>query len=328
MMLPRHKNCFFFYGFAFIFLSVFSPFALGQTSLFQDAKGESSIILADKSLISINTGDASIGFSYAHFQSKISKYWGFNIELKTEEGISYVLKNETLSLNSKIGFLYGRRNTSRNRIGITDDYYLSSDISLSAFKLFDDQKSYDKQIIEESSLGFSAKMGWNRVSSSKFLSKDNTEMTTTIFGISLGAGLTNNLDKLNKVSISNYSLIKDEESSKSRLIQGTSITAFSPYPKYDGKLGFIQLNIDYAIIPNLFANRMLLIVFSRNRFSTREKAKWNPGIGVFLTKDGAPLEGVCGIQFQITDLLNSERSDKKVLDRATISFVAGFSFNM
>jgi hypothetical protein len=130
------------------------------------------------------------------------------------------------------------------------------------------------------------------------------------------------------LSISNFSLIKDEESSRSRLIQGTSITAFSPYPKYNGKLGFVQLNIDYAIIPNLFANRVLLIVFSRNRFSAREKAMWNPGLGVFLTKDGAPLEAICGIQFQIADLLNSEHSDKKVLDRGTISFVAGFSFNM
>ena len=274
-MFPRVNKHALFCGFALLLLSGISQSAFGQTSLFQDAKGELSIILANQSLLSINSGDASVGFSYALFQSTKNTYWGFSIKLKAEEGVSYVLKSGRISLNGSLGLLHGWRNSSRK--GIIDDFYISGNISSSKFKLFDEPGSFENQIIDERSIGISMKTGWNRMSSTTFLSGGNENTTTTIFGLSLGAGRTNNLDSLDKVSISDYSSINDEESGKSRLIQGKSTSAFSPYAKYADRLGFIQLNADYAIIPGIFRNRVLLIIFSRGRFARKREAPAGPG---------------------------------------------------
>jgi len=86
---------------------------------------------------------------------------------------------------------------------------------------------------------------------------------------------------------------------------------------------YFNFNLDAG--PQLFKQFLLLAHF---RWSLQEgrKPQWNPAMGLYFTKKGAPLDAVAGLQVQTLDYFNTAGSTKSRQDRTVLNLVAGFSF--
>lgn len=145
---------------------------------------------------------------------------------------------------------------------------------------------------------------------------------TYVVGFSINGGQKNNTADLKQVEISNSETLIDPITGQVRIIQRDKKSAFQ-VSEYVNNLNYSNINIDFG--PKLF-DQILLLVHSRWSMQEERKPQWNPAIGLYFTKTGAPTEIVAGIQVQTLDWNNNSEVEKSRGERTLVNIVAGYSF--
>src|SRR6476660_8660543 len=99
-----------------VLLLMFGNFVMGQTSVVQDAKGETTLALGTQGVVAINTKDESISFSYGVCLSAKDTtkpqmkfdYAGIAVKGKGKNGLINVVKNDEFQYDGSIGLFYFR----------------------------------------------------------------------------------------------------------------------------------------------------------------------------------------------------------------------------
>src|SRR5688572_6143140 len=98
--------------------------AEAQNSLVQDGKGEAAFYNQDGSYLSFNPGDGNIKLNYLRFCTEHTWGNGFNLEVKSKDGIGSVLSNGVLNPQGTLGFYfrkkYGTKDGTTHTVEKTD----------------------------------------------------------------------------------------------------------------------------------------------------------------------------------------------------------------
>ena len=298
-------------------------YAYAQTSVVQDAKGETSLAFGKEGVIAINSKDESISFSYGISIDKIDttgikssyNYMGMSVKGKGKNGVFNILKNDDFQYDGSIGLFYFRdKIISDNTIF---QFYASSDFLFSQFKLYDTTSdlAFDKQVYDENSRGYKVTGGIN-------LFGKLCKSIPYILGFSINGGQKNNTADLKQVEISLSETQVDLITGQVRVIEKDKKSAYQ-ISDYLNNLMYSNVNIDFG--PKLF-DQFLLLAHSRWSVQENRKPHWNPALGLYFTKTGAPTEVVAGIQVQTLDWNNNAGVEKSRGERTLVNIVAGYSF--
>jgi len=299
--------------------------ATAQTSVVQDTKGETTLALGNVGIVAINAKDESISFSYGISLNKEKgknaaprksfDYLGINVKGKGKNGLMNVLKNDEFQYDGNVGLFYFNDRVFTD--GKIFQWYVSSDFLFSQFKLYDSSSSiaYSKQLFDKNSQGYKVTAGIN-------LSGKLFSPIPYLLGIAVNGGHKNNSNDIKTVEVANFITQYDPVTNQTRSIQKDKSNAYI-IKDYNNSLAYSNINIDFG--PKLF-KQFLLLLHSRWSVQEARKPQWNPAIGLYITKAGAPLEVVAGIQVQTLDWSNTSESLKTRSERTTINIVAGFSF--
>lgn len=321
----------------------FTNFSLvAQTSVVQDTKGETSLSIGNTGVVAINAKDESISFSYGILLNKskdrdvnaepdfVFNYLGVTVKGKGKNGIINAIKNDEFQYDGSIGLFYfqdrtykkdeankDNKNKNKNDNDNLFQWHLSSEFLFSQFKLYDNSPSlsFDKQIYDNNNKGYKITGGIN------YMGK-LTKSLPYLLGIALNGGHKNNTTDLKSLEISNIITQYDPITNQTRSIEKDKTNAYD-VNQYKKSLAYSNFNIDVG--PQFF-DQYLLLLHSRWSVQDDRKPQWNPALGLYFTKSGAPLEIVAGIQVQTLDWYNTSSSLKTRNERTTINIVSGFTF--
>lgn len=294
-----------------------------QTSVVQDAKGETSLNLGSEGIVAVNAKEESLSFSFganvgtlANANSRTDTYLGIKAKAKAKNSISSLIKSENFQYDGSLGFFAFQTKTHlTGPVNRTDHFFISADYLLSRIKLFDQSRPFADQIIDEAPGGFKLSLGYSQ-------ENQITGLFPYVFGISVNAGQKNNTDELKALSIGNIITYSDPLSGQTRSVQQDVISAYD-FGKYKNSISFFNFNADIG--PQL-GTRFLFLLHPRYSVMQYRKPQFNPAVGFYLTGGGAPLEIVAGIQVQIQDYANTAKSDRSRGERTVLNLVAGFVF--
>lgn len=316
---------------------------IAQTNVVQDTKGETSLSTGNTGVVAINAKDESISFSYGILLDKVNdsvenaskrntfNYLGISVKGKGKNGLISAIKNDEFQYDGSIGLFYFQDRTfneneenriykntkNKNSNDILFQWHVSGEFLFSQFKLYDNSQSlsFDKQIYDNNSKGYKITGGINYM-------RKLTKSIPYILGAALNGGHKNNSGDLKSLEISNIITQYDPITLQTRSIEKDKTSAYD-VNQYKKSLAYSNFNIDIG--PQFF-NQYLLLLHSRWSVQDDRKPQWNPALGLYFTKSGAPLEVVAGIQVQTLDWYNTSSSLKTRSERTTINIVSGFSF--
>lgn len=302
---------------------MFINYAIAQTSVVQDAKGETALAMGKEGVVAINTKDESISFSYGISIDKIDttqiqkthNYIGIAVKGKGKNGLINIVKNEEFQYDGSLGLFYFRDIiVSNNTIA---QLHCSADFLFSQFKLYDNSPNlaFDKQLYDNNNQGYKVTGGVN-------LFGRLYRKIPYILGVSINGGEKNNTGDIKPIEISITETQTDPITGQIRTIQKDKSNAYN-ISQYKNHLMYSNLNIDFG--PKILDQILLLTHF---RWSVQEdrKPNFNPAAGLYFTKTGAPTEVVAGIQVQTLDWNNNGNSTKSRGERTLVNIVAGYSF--
>lgn len=300
-----------------------------QTTVIQDTKGESALDLGTRGVVAVNAKDESISFSWSKSLADSTKldrngnqralnnlsYVGISVQGKGKNGIFNALKEGDFQYDGSIGpfFTYSRLPGKDWKYGYLQVNVAASYI-FSQLKLFDTTLAYTGQVFNKNESGYKLSINANWYPESRKL--------PFIVGVALNGGQKNNAAELVSADVADYSLIVDPVTNKQRLVAENKVSAYST-ASYRGNLAYFNFNVDFG--PQLF-KQFLLLGHSRWSVQAERKPQWNPAVGLYVTKKGAPLEAVAGIQVQILDYFNTAALLKSRQERTVVNLVAGFTF--
>lgn len=286
---------------------LFSLFFIGfvqakaQTSLFQTGDGETTLKINAGTNIILNSGEESITFGYSKLTNFSPINIGFTGKLKTEEGISRIIKNGRAQPDGGVSLYLAYEFPEKKIIWI----YTEFDYQFSRYQLVDTTLSFDNQIINDSSSGYQIKLGINL----------DYSPLSLIAGINGGWQNRNNADVLSASTINDVILI--EEGSKTREIETKKGSAYDVEEFIENQRRF-SLNADLGY--NI--NRIMLMGHYRSRDIEDLGYEINPAFGIYLTEKGGPLASILGIQVQWEDFFDKRKKENNRSDRLNINVVA------
>ncbi|WP_207425694.1 hypothetical protein [Pedobacter sp. SYSU D00535] len=304
--------------------------ANGQTSVVQDAKGETSLPVGVGGVVAINAKNESISASYGIPLKKQGagvnpppiynhNYLGISFDAKGKNGIANVIKNDEFQYDGSLGAYYFQNfDDRRGPANTTLQYHLSFNLLFSQFKLYDPARDFSKQVYDKNKGGFKIQSGLNHT----FHIGDDATKPLLITGIAINGGERNNTGDLKTIEVSNSVSITDAGTGTTRVVQSDKSTPYN-LSQYKHSVGFWNINADFG---TRLREHYILLVHPRLSGQGDRKRQWNPAAGLYFTKDGAPSEIVAGFQVQILDWDNSAGSTKSRSQRTTFNVVAGFSF--
>lgn len=307
-----------------ILLIVLTSETFAQTSVVQDTKGETSLALGNVGVVAINAKDESISFSYGISLNKPKgtnetarnkfNYLGFSVKGKGKNGLINIIKNDEFQYDGSIGLFYFQDRVNDSKIF---QWYVSSDFLFSQFKLFDSSSSiaFTKQVYDNNAQGYKITGGFNTYG--KLVGS-----IPYVLGFALNGGHKNNTTDIKSIEVANFVTQVDPITSQTRLIQKDKSNAYS-ISDYRGSLAYSNINLDGGI--KVF-DQILPMLHLRWSMQENRKPQFNPAFGLYVTKSGAPLEVVAGIQVQTLDWANTAGSVKTRSERTTVNIVAGFTF--
>lgn len=313
----------------FIISGLIAQSAYCQFSVIQDGEGETSFQLLTANTVAINAEKTSIGFSIRPkklLNNEKSKYWTITSSANAKKGTSNVFKGGKFQFSGKLGanIIFDKTNyPSRDEIRDVNLIYhfIGFEALYSRHNVFDSTKVFDKQIYDQTNLGFRINYGWNfeNVKIDKSILSLLGDFT---FGISGSFGIKDNTDIIDQVEIIT--------NTKSFINGSTSRTVSNRTEVYDINAIttndlFGRLNFDFG--KHIFNKRVLANLHLTYAFDERLTPSFNPAFGLFVTQKGAPLEAVVGIQVQTKDWSNNRNSVKDRWERTSIVVIAGFPFN-
>ncbi|HEY5536465.1 MAG TPA: hypothetical protein VIL99_16215 [Ignavibacteria bacterium] len=287
-------------------LIIFQPYINAQTG-FEDADSKSSIILDKNGVSKFNITDASIKIGYLFHNSESRYRFGFDVSGKAENGIASLFENDNIAPNANLNLTLGYQTifsqpldapNLNTKYFIVDDWFtIQIGYNKAQYKLFNPLKAKEEQVQKRNFDGFNVTGYYN------ILFKYNY-----FLGVSLGFAKLNNYQSLNEVELIDKTIVIDE-------------LGFQRYINKTQKLrrgdlnivNHILLNFDAVWIPKFFSYRVGIDVFGRyDKFE--ETDSFTPGLGIFITQEGAPTHVIGGISFSYKD------KDLK------IGLISGFNF--
>jgi hypothetical protein len=310
--------------------------ANAQNSLLQDGKGEAAFYNEDGSYLSFNPGDGNVRLNYLRFCPDHVWVNGFNLEVKSKDGIGSLLSNGVLNPQGTVGVYF------RRKYGKKDGQHIVEKTDVNCRKILDSQGlpipvTKDKFIYDNPKyLYFVLK---SRYSSVKELRKDTLAADnrflfgftgevaynsffkirnkhTGIFGVSLNGNLADNTELLRVITDSiapNIQSVREEE------IKAYENGALKK------EIFIANLNVDLGIYPAMFNQRVLISLHWRSRYiGLNNTTVRNIGLGIYFTGDKTPRNIIGGINFFVNDLANENSKDQSVWKRSSINVTVGF----
>jgi len=300
-------------------------FVSAQTTVIQDTRGESALDMGIKGVVAVNAKDESLSFSWskllldttAENRSRLThlSYIGISVQGKGKSGISSVLKDGDFQYDGSLGgfYTYSMLPTDNSNLGYIQLNFAASYL-FSQFKLYDGSAAYADQVYSKNQSGYKLSVNGN-------WQPESTKIPF-VLGLTFNGGQKNNTADLTAADISDYTLSTDPLTGKQRIVEQDKKSAYN-LSEFRKDVAYFNFNLDAG--PQLFKQFLLL---AHSRWSAQEgrKPQWNPAMGLYFTKKGAPLEAVAGLQVQTLDYFNTAGSTKSRQDRTVLNLVAGFSF--
>lgn len=279
-----------------IFLLVFllAPIKSYATNALGDANDETSLYMWGGGAISANFKDKSAKVSYFHSKSDKPLGAGITLKGKSTNNNSVIFDGQDVTPETTITIPIGYHWVFSEKVGriapngfIKDDWiFIDVKYTVGEYQMYDSSNAFDKQLYKEKMKAPSLVLSYNAVLSGNVL-----------IGASLEFGKTNNYTSLKSKNIKTLSNI--EISNSITRSSESSVTAKEgEYNEYNQT----KFNVDAMFIPGYFDNRVGFDIFARFIDSSSQDTSFlNPGIGVFLLKDGAPTKIIGGITFMRDD---------------------------
>lgn len=310
---------------ALLFIAFILPccVAIGQANIFQDAKGESALKFFGNS-VSLSTKDESINFAVGNYYRTTHsnaadrfRRWSATLELKADEGISNLKNGKEYLIDGSTGFYHGWKKVSPatgTNTAWEMERFVSGAIGIDRTKLFNTALPLEDMIYSEGKLIYKFEIG-------QFGYRNHF-----LYGLGASFKRQTNVDDLKTKSINflDYSSVNDS-TLVFREKQAYDVKEFS------GSQHVLSVNADGAFLLNTSsasgsgdAPPAFLAFHFRYQLPESQKSQFNPGIGLYLGKHGAPRTIIGGFNIQFLDLFNAQNKKTNAWDRAVINFVVGF----
>ena len=297
--------------------------AFSQTSIFQDASGESAFKLFGTA-VTVNTKAESIEGSVDLLRRNPNtdrfQRWGINLKLASNEGLANIKGEDGLFVDGTLGIYRGWKKVSPavappGSAGWMRERFVALNGGVDQNKFFNSTLSSDDLIFNQSDFTWKFELG-------QFGYHGNF-----LYGVGTSVKRQTNIGDLQTKTLRmlNYALYND-----SALIYSEK-KAFDQ-AEFTGSNHVFSLNADGAWL----LNRVLASTAGSNvppvygalhfRYSVAEGSvgKLNPGFGIYLGQPDNPLSVLGGFNVQFIDLFNGADAETSVWNRTAISIVVGF----
>jgi hypothetical protein len=285
-----------------------------QVSVLQDKMGETSILINDTNQIAINTGDASIVIGLSLVKPKT--FYGINVKLKAESGVSNILEGYELHPNLELGVSGGLTINSK-KLSVFQFIFGGITFTNQKFNLFtnDSTNNYSGKNFH----GLKFYIGYNRTGALNIFEKEGLA-SSYLFGSSICYSLDNNLKDIKSVDLF-ASLPAQSNGNQSILLYDKKSGYKGNYSTYHS----LKINIDAYIFPQLLGGNLGIGGYLRSQL-TGGKPRNNLGIGALIGQKNAPSNIVLGILYQFNDVFNQLNKENEFLKRGGINLIAGYKF--
>jgi hypothetical protein len=287
-----------------------------QTSAVQDATGEAAYKVFG-SAITINTSDENISFSHdilKRSNSKRFKRFGIMAKITPNEGIANLRNDDGFLIDGELGVYRGWKTTSSHRAltGWSREIYASINGSVDRNKFYNINNSPDDLIYSKGYAGFKIELG------------SFGYYGDVLWGLSINAGNKTNVEDIDQKTISQLVMASNLDS-----LRITNNEAAYDINEFKQNLTFVNINADgfYPLSTDSTLGNLYLGLHLRAKAMQDFKFKLNPAIGLYISKVGAPQSIVIGLNLQMMDMFNADKSDDSSINRMVINLTAGFKLN-
>lgn len=295
--------------FAAVALTILACLSTVAQTAFEDASGDGSIVLKDQGgFARVNVSDTSAKIAYLFDMSNKSIYYGFEITGKLNSDFASLFDSGKPSPEARFSALVGKRfifstkpkgepTTGR----LTDDWLtFRAGYRRARYKVLSLESTFADQVRKQNFDGFSAIVAYNALFKSS--------RGPFLFGISSGAERRNNIDDLDEVEVNDQVFTSSNDSTQRSVIARQK--AFSGLYKESTA---IPINTDLVWFPKQFESRIGFNAFTRSNVGQGDR-NFEPGVGLFFTKEGSPTRVLGGITISARD------------GKARVGLVAGYNF--
>ena len=288
-------------------LLLISSKLFASTSL-GDANDESSLYMKDGNAISSNFKDKSIKLSYLKAKSDDPFGFGITLKGKANDKLSAIFDGDATNPETSISIPLSYQWILSDKPGkaaptsmfIDDWIVVEFKYTKGEYQIFDETKDLDNQLYKESMSSSGAVVSYNAILNGNFL-----------FGASVEYGKANNYQGLKEKTVKTFKTVYDDETT-SRITESSTTAREGIYEEFYQR----KANIDLMYYPNYFAGRIGIDAFLRYSTDEQKDSSVDPGLGIFLLKEGAPTKISGGVTVV---------RDKKD-DETLIGLVVGYVF--
>lgn len=277
------------------------------------------------SLIKLNTGDQSLGFSYfissaLHDPAKYAVQ-EFGLKAAPTAGYAAVFRNGQFSPGIKANYGLTLVNPfNRSTLTKTVDW-LSLDLgfNLDKYLLYQPNAAFADQLYYKTAQSYQALVSYNLLINSKF-----------ILNLKTGYSRKNNYTDLGLVEVNDVTLVTNTATNTQRQVISTHTAAIGNYLEYNAFSQIISFTratkTDEASSADAGKLRIGYTLFIKNQFSSYLD-KTDAGAIIFLSRqDKSGIRNpVLGLILQAVDLFDTQHLDNGLQKRIRIGFTSTFS---
>lgn len=294
-------------------LAIPTSMALGQTG-FEDSESKTSLIVLQGGIGKVNVTDSRVSFGYQYARSESAWRFGGEFFGKLSEGVGSLFEGGQVvpeaGLKVTATHTFGKLGSWVRKLDpcqVPNQSWLTvqAGYSRSQFKMVSGDPTSTLSAADSVFDSFEGTIYLNRI----VLDGDG------VFGASIGIKRVNNLDALEKISLSTE-IRTFHSGDTTQVIQTSSEGSIAE--GYTTRAALIA-NFDIVWIPRFLSDRFAIDFLTRFDSQKSGLAVFKPGIGLYVLEDGAPTRVVAGVSVEVTDL-------NSVIQGLRVGLVAGFQF--
>lgn len=296
----------------------------GQVSLFQDAKGESAIKLFGSAFV-FNTTNENLAVSLDLFKrsdisgASFDKFnrWAFNLDLAANEGLVNLKTEDGFLIDGSVGVYRGWKKAAKaagSGSGWAHETFVSGNL------LVDRNKLYNSVLPSDDVIYTKGHLGW------KFETGRFGYVGDFLYGLTASLKQQTNIGDLTARSVQFLNYASSDDS----LRVYTTKSAFD-VSQFDGRQHSFNLNADGLLLINRTAATsgtgiptLFFGLHARLRKVFEQAIQFNPALGLYIGKPGAPRNIIGGVNLQFVDLFNGQDANTGVWRRTALNVSIGF----
>lgn len=278
--------------------------------VFEDAGGDTSIFLeSGGGFIRANVTESSVRASYLFDVSNKPYRFGFEVFGKLSGKVANIFQEDRPAPGAGVRISVGKKHLFSERpTGVplatrrlSDDWLtLQFGYTRARYTLLSEERSFADQVGKKNFDGFSATLAYNALFRS--------QRGPVLWGISGGAERKNNIEDLDEVEVNDEVFSSSEGNTQRSVIFRRN--AFRG--TYTEKIA-VPIQSDLVWFPAKFQSRIGTNFFVRSNIGEGNKYI-EPGVGLFLSEDGAPTRVIAGISVSVRE------------GKGRVGLIAGFNF--